>query len=121
MCPHSPTQLGQTIGFYELKDSSQWRHISHWNITWSQLVIMKEGQTGEESKKNNQVLDYLLLLPLVVQGPVPWYPLLHLAELVFYPSVQVEQPGPQRTRFLGVLQVQGGRHDPQRLEQARLD
>ena len=69
--------------------------------------------------KNTQVLDYLLIL--VFHAPVPWYPLLHLAELVFYPSVQVEQPGPQRTRFLGVLQVEGGRHDPQRLEQAGLD
>ena len=86
---------------------------------------MKEGQIGRGGEgrevKNTQVLDYLLILPLVFQAPVPWYPLLHLAQLVLHPGVQVEQPGPQRTRFLGVLQVQGGRHDPQRLEQARLD
>ena len=85
------------------------------------LVILKEGRTGGKSKKKQEVVDYLLLLPLVFQGPVPWYPLLHLAQLVLHPSVQVEQPRPQRTRLLGVLQVQGGRHDPQRLEQARLD
>ena len=84
---------------------------------------MKEGQTDREGRKvkNNQVMDYLLLLPLVVQGPVPWYPLLHLAQLVLHPGVKMEQPGTQRTRLLGVLQVQGGRHDPQRLEQAGLD
>ena len=66
-------------------------------------------------------MDYLLLLPLVFQGPVPWYPLLHLAQLVLHPSVQVEQPGPQGPPLLRVLEVQGGRHDPQRLEQAGLD
>ena len=116
MCPHSPTQLGQTIGFYELKDSSQWSHTSRWNVTGS------DGKEREgEEVKNTQVLDYLLILPLVFHAPVPWYPLLHLAQLVLHLSVQVEQPGPQRTRFLGVLQVQRGRHDPQRLEQARLD
>ena len=66
------------------------------------------------------MVDYLLL-PLVFQAAVPRYPLLHLTELVLHLSVQVEQAGPQRPRLLGVLQVQGRRHDPQRLEQAGLD
>ena len=71
---------------------------------------------------NKPGLDYLLLLPLVFHAPlVPRYPLLHLAQLVLHPGVQVEQPGTQRPRFLGVLQVQGGGHDPQGLEQAGLD
>ena len=84
------------------------------------LVTLKEGQMGWESK-NKQELDYLLILPLVFHAALHWYPLLHLTKLVLHLSVQVEQPGPQRARLLGVLQVQGGRHDPQRLEQARLD
>ena len=87
---------------------------------WYWLFWRKEGQ-GEKVKKKQEVVDYLLLLPLVFQGPVPWYPLLHLTQLVLHLSVQVEQAGPQRPRLLGVLQVQGGRHDPQRLEQAGLD
>ena len=47
--------------------------------------------------------------------------LLHLTKLVLHLSVQVEQAGPQRACLLRVLQVQGGGHDPQGLEQAGLD
>ena len=61
---------------------------------------------------------YLLVLVFPLLGRDP---LLHLTKLVLHLCVQVEEPGPQGPRLLGVLQVQGGRHDPQRLEQARLD
>ena len=84
------------------------------------LVTLKEGQMGWESK-NKQELVYLLILPLVFHAAVHWYPLLHLTKLVLHLCVQVEEPGPQGPRLLGVLQVQGGRHDPQRLEHAGLD
>ena len=84
------------------------------------LVTLKEGQMGWESK-NKQELDYLLILPLVFHAALHWYPLLHLTKLVLHLSVQVEQAGPQRACLLRVLQVQGGGHDPQRLEQAGLD
>ena len=43
--------------------------------------------------------------------------LFDLTQLVLQLPVQVEQAGPQRARLVRVLQVQRGRHDPQRLSQ----
>ena len=61
---------------------------------------------------------YLLVLVFPLLGRDP---LLHLTKLVLHLCVQVEEPGPQGPCLLGVLQVQGGGHDPQGLEQAGLD
>ena len=70
---------------------------SHWGVWWEMYLLV-------------------LVFPLLGRDP-----LLHLTKLVLHLCVQVEEPGPQGPRLLGVLQVQGGRHDPQRLEHAGLD